>query len=132
RSRKYSVMGNRDDRQLELARSVSFHRRSALVPNAPVERRGARRVTASASNRLLGILLVSYGTASTTQLQRSSLSNSVLSPALKFGTGNKRTVNGLFRRKAIVPVSRINALTLSTGVSPGIGTVSRPIPQTAL
>jgi hypothetical protein len=73
-----------------------------------------------------------YGTAKTAQLHKSSLSKAVISPALRPGTGNNLTVNGLLRRYANVPVSLINAAILFAGVSPGIGTVSSPIPHTAL
>jgi len=50
-----------------------------------------------------------YGTARTAQLQRSSLSKAVMSPAFNPGTGNSRTVKGLFKRYAIVPVSLMSA-----------------------
>jgi len=43
----------------------------------------------------------SYGTARTAQLQRSSFSKIVISPAFNLGTENKRTVSGLFNRSAI-------------------------------
>ena len=46
--------------------------------------------------------------------------------------GNKRTVSGLFKRNAIVPVSRIIAAMLSALTFPATGTVSKPIPHTAL
>ena len=66
------------------------------------------------------------------QLHKSSLSNSDISPATLFGMGNKRTVSGLFKRNAIVPVSRIIAAMLSALTFPATGTVSKPIPHTAL
>ena len=71
-------------------------------------------------------------TGRTAQLHKSALSNVVRSPACKPGTGNTRTVSGLFKRKAIVPVSRMMAAIFAAGVSPGMGTVSRPMPHTLL
>ncbi len=55
-----------------------------------------------------------------------------MSPAFNPGVGKSLTVSGLFSLNAIVPVSLIRAEIFSTVVSPGIGTVSKPIPQTLL
>ena len=68
-----------------------------------------------------------YGIENTVQLQRSGLVNSVISPAFLPGTGNKRTVSGLFRRKASVPAAAesrpgprgVSTFQLGRGVSAG-------------
>lgn len=70
-------------------------------------------------------------TQQTQQTQAADAQRRQTSPAARPGHGMTRTVSGLLRRKANVPVSHISAAILSAGVSPGIGTVSRPMPQTA-
>ena len=55
------------------------------------------------------------GTSNTAQSHKSSLSKTVKSPALSSGTGNKRTVNGLFIGFGIIFIlTFLHLTTLST------------------
>ena len=57
--------------------------------------------------------------------------NVVISPAFLFGIGNNRADSGLSNLIAKVAISINKAAIASIVISPGIGTVSSPKPQTA-
>jgi hypothetical protein len=66
----------------------------------------------------------------TAESVRYGSSNCAISPAAFSGIRNSRAESGFRRRVESAATSWMILVTTSTGVSPGSGTVSSPVPQT--